>query len=37
MTNTKAEIVDAARAAGVLDPLEDVDALTKAEILDLWD
>lgn len=36
MSNTKAEIVDAARAAGVLDPLEDVDVLTKAELLDMW-
>jgi hypothetical protein len=36
MSNTKAEIVDAARAAGILDPLEDVDALTKAELLALW-
>jgi hypothetical protein len=36
MSNTKAEIVDAAHEAGWLDASDDGSAWTKAELLELW-
>lgn len=37
MSNTKAEIVDAAHSAELLDITDDGEAWTKAELLALWE